>query len=120
MQFLVDREGVMTDPDDPVKAFMLRGSWSTATLKHYNAGVSKLVTFASIFKINRRHLLPIQPNVLFEFVVWASLRLDADPTKVATPPYDVPIKANTIRTYLSGIKAWHSFHMTAHQKSSCY
>lgn len=61
MQFLVDRDGVMTDPDpdNPVKTFMLGGSWLTATLKHYNTGVSKLVTFASAFGIEHHKILPI-------------------------------------------------------------
>lgn len=110
MQFLIDRDGVLSDPNDPVKSFMLGGSWSIATLKHYNAGVSKLVTFAAIFGIERRLILPIQPELLFKFVVWASPRLKTEPTSDTRSSQDTPIKANTIRTYLSGIKAWHSFH----------
>lgn len=110
MEFLTDRDGAKTDPNDPVKAFMLGGSWSNATLKHYNAGVSKLVAFASVFNIHRRDLLPIQPNTLFRFIVWASPRLETESPVNTEPPPAGPIKANTIRTYLSGIKAWHLFH----------
>lgn len=110
MEFLIDRDGVTTAPDDPVKTFMLGGSWSTATLKHYNAGVAKLVTFASTFDIERHKILPIQPEILFKFVVWASPRLETSSTTNTTSPINNPIKANTIRTYLSGIKAWHTFH----------
>lgn len=65
MEFLLDRDGVESDPNDPVKSFMLGGSWSTATLKHYNAGVTKLVTFASTFNIKRHDILPIQPTSSF-------------------------------------------------------
>lgn len=106
MEFLKDDTGVDTSNTDVVKAYLISGAWSPATIKHYNAGVSKLVTFAREFDIPRSNLLPIDPKVLFHFVVWAGPKLD--PNHQANTL--TPIKSNTIRTYLSGVKAWHLFH----------
>lgn len=103
MEFL---KGATTSQDDQVKAYILYGSWSETTVKHYNAGVSKLVTFANIFKIPRTALLPIDPEILYQFVLWAGPKLPGEEGS----SQNSPIKSSTIRTYLSGIKAWHLYH----------
>lgn len=64
------------------------------------------MAFALDSWIPRNLLLPIDPNVLCEFVTWASPPLPDDDT----PQGPAPIKSTTVRTYLSGIKAWHLFH----------
>lgn len=106
MEFLRDADGIDTSNTDVVKAYMISGAWSNATLKHYNAGVSKLMKFAHEYGVPRYYLLPIDPDVLTHFVVWAAPKVNPDSQFNASPP----IKSNTIRTYLSGIKAWHLFH----------
>lgn len=68
MEFLCGRSEQNTDA---VKAYIQYGGWSESTVKHYNAGVSKLVTFAKAFKIPREDLLPIDPDHLYQFVLWA-------------------------------------------------
>lgn len=102
MEFLKGREEAS---NDAVKAYILYGSWSMSTIKHYNAGVSKLISFAENFKIPREALLPIEPEYLYQFVVWAGRKLPG----LDQPTSAQPIKASTIRTYLSGIKAWHLY-----------
>lgn len=107
MEFLKDKNGVDSSKSDPVKAYMINGgTWTPATLKHYNAGVSKLMTFATEHNIPRKLLLPINPEVLCQFTVWAGPDLSPNQSSETS----TPIKANTIRTYLSGVKAWHLFH----------
>lgn len=49
---------------------MLSGTWSPATLKHYNAGVSKLLIFAAEYGVPRSQLLPIDPEVLLGVKAW--------------------------------------------------
>lgn len=103
MEFLCGRSEQNTDA---VKAYIQYGGWSESTVKHYNAGVSKLVTFAKAFKIPREDLLPIDPDHLYQFVLWAGPRIPGS----SLLPSGSPIKSTTIRTYLSGIKAWHLYH----------
>lgn len=103
MEFLV---GNGTPNSEAVKAYILYGSWSKSTIKHYNAGVSKLITFAELFKIPRKDLLPINPEYLYQFVLWAGPKLPGKDQQLTTSP----IKSSTIRTYLSAIKAWHLYH----------
>lgn len=103
MEFL---KGPSKTGNDQVKAYILYGGWSGATIKHYNAGVSKLITFANIFKLPRSALLPIEPEVLYQFVIWAGPKIPGEEESQASSP----IKSTTIRTYLSGIKAWHLYH----------
>lgn len=105
MEFLRGQDGSLA-PDDPVKAYIIGGSWSPATLRHYNSGVSKLMVFALEKRIHRLYLLPIDPKVLGLFVVWASPKVNKEDKYHCL----FPIKSNTIRTYLSGIKAWHLYH----------
>lgn len=104
MEFLKGKAGTTTD--DPVKAYILYGSWSTSTLKHYNSGVAKLITFAKTFGIDREALLPIRPEYLYQFVLWAGPKIPGDNVEAER----TSIKSTTIRTYLSGIKAWHLYH----------
>lgn len=107
MEFLKDENGIDPSGFDAVKAYMLGGeTWTPATLKHYNAGVSKLMSFAAEYNIPRRFLLPIDPEVLCNFAVWEGPKLNQE----SVTGNNTPIKSNTIRTYLSGIKAWHLFH----------
>lgn len=107
MEFLKDENGVDSSKANAVKAYMLEGeTWTPATLKHYNAGVSKLMTFAAEYNIPRNLLLPIDPEVLCHFAVWAGPKLVQNQVVGDL----TPIKSNTIQTYLSGVKAWHLFH----------
>lgn len=100
--------------DDPVKEYILHGGWAPSTLKHYNAGVSKLMDFAETFNIPRSSLLPINPQLLFQFVVWVGPNL---PGKLEDGDH-CAIKSGTIRTYLSGIKAWHLYHYVEYPHSA--
>lgn len=106
MEFLRGQDGLDLSSSDRVKAYIIKGSWSNSTLKHYNAAISKLLVFALEKHIPRHFLLPIDPSVLYEFVTWASPPLIDDGSVQGIPP----IKSTTVRTYLSGIKAWHLFH----------
>lgn len=103
MEFL---SGSAVEQYDPIKAYILYGSWAPSTIKHYNAGVAKLVLLAQTFKLPRSAILPIDAETLYQFVWWAGPRLPGDPAEET----HTPIKAETIRTYLSGIKAWHRYH----------
>lgn len=82
MEFLKGPDGVDSSQNDIVKAF------------------------AKACGIPRTSLLPIDPNVLCHFAVWASPKLHQE----QDIDRSIPIKSNTIQTYLSGIKAWHLFH----------
>lgn len=106
MEFFRGLDGTDSTKDDYVKAYMLNGAWADATLKHYNAGVAKLMVYALERHVHRSHLLPIEPSVLYDFVAWASPPLDTSNLTQRTPP----IKYTTVRSYLSGIKAWHLLH----------
>lgn len=106
MEFLRGSDGLDSTSENRVKRYLLNGSWAPTTLKHYNAGVTKLMAFALDSRIPRSLLLPIDPDVLCDFVVWASPPSPDDDT----PQGPAPIKSTTVRTYLSGIKAWHLFH----------
>lgn len=106
MEFLKGQDGIDSSNTDVIKSYMIGGTWSPATLKHYNAGVVTLLTFAREKGIPRSLLLPIDPSILYHFVVWAG----PTPTEQPRPSGSPPIKSNTIRTYLSGVKAWNLFH----------
>lgn len=92
MVFLRGLDGLNSISKDPVKTYMINGSWSEATIKHYNAGVSKLIAFAKEKNIPQSLLLPVDQEVLYEFVVWAGPKLAAEPINPKSPP----IKSNTI------------------------
>lgn len=98
--------GPLAEKNDPVKEYILYGGWAPSMIKHYNAGVTKLTFFAQTFKIPRSAILPIDAETLYQFVLWAGPRLPGDPTGEK----HAPVKADTIRTYLAGIKAWHLYH----------
>lgn len=106
MEFLREPEGTDSSDDDYVKAYILNGSWAPTTLKHYNAGVAKLMAYALERRVHRSRLLPIEPRLLYDFVAWASTPLDLGESSQGPPP----IKSTTVRSYLSGIKAWHLLH----------
>lgn len=91
MEFL---KGTSTSGNDQVKAYIRYGSWSEATIKHYNAGVSKLVSFADAFSIPRSDLLPVKPEILYQFVLWAWPKLPGNEDLVC----NASIKSSTIRT----------------------
>lgn len=105
MEFLRGQDGLPL-VDDPVKAYILKGGWSPATIKHYNAGVTKLLAFALEKRIHRSLLLPIDRRILGLFAVWAGPKMSDDDKYHSVKP----IKSSTIRTYLSGMKAWHLYH----------
>lgn len=96
--------GVDSSASDEVKQHYLRGSWRDGTLKSYNSGVVKLYRFAKLKKIDKRNLLPISPQLVKQFVVWASKK------DVERAYEDESVKASTLKVYLAGIKAWHMFH----------
>lgn len=106
MEFIRGPDGLDSSTNDYVKSYMLNGSWADTTLKHYNAGVAKLMAYALERHIHRDRLLPIQPDVLYSFVTWASTPLTPNVSTQGPPP----IKSTTVRSYLSGIKAWHLLH----------
>lgn len=106
MEFLRGKDGLDSSKTDYVKSYMMSGTWATTTLKHYNAGVTKLMEYALERHVHRSRLLPIEPDVLYDFVTWASPPLFPSDSLQGSPP----IKSTTVRTYLSGIKAWHLLH----------
>lgn len=89
MEFLL---GASKSNNDAVKAYILHGGWAESTIKHYNTGVSKLVTFAKIFNIPREELLPIKPEYLYQFVLWAGPQIPRDDQLLPNSP----IKSSTI------------------------
>lgn len=102
--FKKDALGIDTSDDDEVKQHYLRGAWGDGTLKSYNSGVVKLHRFAVVKKIDKSVLLPISPEVVKQFVVWAS-RKDVNQARD-----DESVKSTTLKAYIAGIKAWHLFH----------
>lgn len=76
-----------------------------ATIKHYNARVSKLMALALEKHVHWSLLLPIDPTVLGLFAMWAGPKTDENNQYYSS----TPIKSTAICTYLSGIKAWHLY-----------
>lgn len=106
MEFLQGPHGTNSSSEDYVKSHMLNSTWAPTTLKHYNTGVAKLMVYALERRVNRSRLLPIQPDVLYDFVEWASPYLIEDMLTQRSSP----IKSTTVWLYLSTIKTWNRLH----------
>lgn len=92
-----------TDTDNLQQQF-LRGSWADGTLRHYNSAIVKFKRFAKLHGIPDDQLLPAPPLLIKRFVAWASIKEEE------WAKHDESVKSSTIKTYISGIKAWHVFH----------
>lgn len=79
---------------------LLRG-WRDSTLLSYNAAVKKFLRFLNV---HDRHAwtLPASPNDIYEFCFWAG-RVEFD-----SQPHD--IMASSLKKYLFGLQAWHTYH----------
>lgn len=92
MELLQGPHGTNSSSEDYVKSHMLNSTWAPTTLKHYNTGVAKLMVYALERRVNRSRLLPIQPDVLYDFVEWASPYLIEDMLTQRSSP----IKSTTV------------------------
>lgn len=84
----------------PLQLHLLRG-WRESTLLSYNSAVRKFKAFLT----DSGHLgwnLPASPNDLYEFRFWAG-RTEAGPKLQ-------DVMASTVKKYLYGVQAWHTFH----------
>lgn len=102
--FKKDTSGFDSSAQDEIKQHYLLGAWGDGTLKSYNSGVVKLYRFAKVKGIEKGRLLPISPELVKRFVVWASKR------EVENAKEDESVKSTTLKAYIAGIKAWHLFH----------
>lgn len=79
---------------------LLRG-WRDSTLLSYNAAVKKFLTFL----LERDRLpwtLPASPEDIYEFCFWAG--------RVEGGSQSHDITANSLKKYLYGLRAWHTYH----------
>ena len=80
---------------------VLLGGWKLSTLKSYDCSVKEFKSFCSITG-EPLGTLPVSSTALERFCVWAG--------RNAYSLNDEKINALTIRKYLCGLKAWHTFH----------
>ncbi|KAH9820392.1 hypothetical protein DFH28DRAFT_874331, partial [Melampsora americana] len=78
--------------------------WLEETMKVYNAGVRKYVKFNVSKGRRRNECLPATKDLIYEFILWASERRNPEETVKEA------VKADTIRKYIVGLKAWHKLH----------
>lgn len=102
--FKKDTSGIDSTAQDEIKQHYLLGAWGDGTLKSYNSGIVKLYRFAKVKGIEKKRLLPISPELIKLFVVWASKR------EVESAKEDESVRSTTLKAYIAGIKAWHLFH----------
>lgn len=88
-----------TDPSD-LQLHLLRG-WKESTLLSYNAAVKKFLRFLHE-QDNHTWTLPASPNDIYEFCFWAG-RVES-----GSQPHD--IMASSLKKYLFGLQAWHTYH----------
>lgn len=102
--FKKNAHGIDSSDSNDLQLHFLRGSWVDGTLKHYNSAVVKFRRFATLHKIDHTELLPASPLLIKRFVAWASVKEEE------WARHDESVKSSTIKTYISGLKAWHIFH----------
>lgn len=92
--------GSVTTPPTPLQLHLLRG-WRDRTLLSYNAAVKKFQRFLSD---HRQHPweLPASPADIYDFCLWAG--------RVESGAQSHDIAAVSLKKYLFGIQAWHTFH----------
>lgn len=79
---------------------LLRG-WRDSTLLSYNAAVRKFQKF--LLESGRLPWsLPASPNDIYDFCFWAG--------RVEATSHDHDIAATSLKKYLYGIQAWHTYH----------
>lgn len=99
MEFLRGQDGLDSKAENRVKRYLLNGSWSSVTLKHYNAGISKLMVSALKSRISQDWILPIDPEVLCEFVAWAGPPLPDE----QAPQGSAPIKSTMVQQHQASL-----------------
>lgn len=93
-------QGSTTDPPSPLQMHLLRG-WRESTLLSYNAAVRKFIHFI-VEDSDSAWVLPASPNDIYGFCFWAG-RNELGPTTQE-------VAASTLKKYLFGVQAWHTFH----------
>lgn len=91
-----------SEPIEPthLQLHLLRG-WRDSTLLSYNAAVRKFLKF--LLENGRMPwVLPASPSDIYDFCFWAG-RVEAN-----SQPHD--IAATSLKKYLYGIQAWHTYH----------
>lgn len=92
--------GCVTPIPSPLQLHLLRG-WRESTLLSYNSAVRKFKAFLTDSNQLAWHL-PASPNDLYKFCFWAG--------RTEAGPKSQEVMASTVRKYLYGIQAWHTFH----------
>lgn len=93
-------DGPNPSPPTQLQLHLLRG-WRDNTLLSYNTAVKKFVRFLAA--TNRTDWsLPASPSDIYEFCLWAGLS-EAGPT-------GQDVSAVTLKKYLYGVQAWHTYH----------
>lgn len=93
-------QGSTSDPPSTLQLHLLRG-WRDSTLLSYNAAVRKFIHFI-VEDRTSAWVLPASPDDIYGFCFWAG-RNELGPTTQE-------VAANTLKKYLFGIQAWHTFH----------
>lgn len=93
-------QGSTSYPPSELQLHLLRG-WKDSTLLSYNAAVQKFIRFL-VEDRSESWVLPASPNDIYGFCFWAGR------TKLGPTSQDVA--ASTLKKYLFGIQAWHTFH----------
>lgn len=92
--------GSDAETPSPLQLHILRG-WRESTLLSYNSAVRKFLTFLGTSG-REPWTLPASPQELYEFCFWAG--------KAEGQPGDHDVTAKTLKKYLYGIQAWHTYH----------
>ncbi|KAH9809614.1 hypothetical protein DFH28DRAFT_904430, partial [Melampsora americana] len=97
-------DGVRQVSDERLIKHIVGGGWVEETMKVYNSGVKKFVKFNEQKGRNRERCLPAEKEMIYDFILWACKRKDPSETSAEA------VKADTVRKYLVGLKAWHRLH----------
>ncbi|KAJ3766007.1 hypothetical protein FB446DRAFT_654413 [Lentinula raphanica] len=84
---------------DPVISFLagFAAEHSLHDTKSYGAGLRKFHLFCDIFSVKEEDRLPASFSVIHSFALWA-----------ASDPQSLPeVAVSTVKSYISGIRAWH-------------
>lgn len=93
-------QGATTAAPSPLQLHLLRG-WRESTLLSYDSAVRKFKKF--LVEANRATwVLPASPDDIYNFCFWAGR------TEAGNMTHE--ITARTVRKYLFGLRAWHTFH----------
>lgn len=92
--------GSVSATPSPLQLHLLRG-WRDTTLLSYNAAVRKFKRFLQASG-NEVWTLPASPQDVYAFWLWAG--------RTEQGANDQDVTSNTLKKYLYGLQAWHSYH----------